>query len=485
MPGEETKFFLSYAREDAQFALKLAKDLRAAGSNLWVDQLDIRFGDPWDTAVEEALDACGGMLLILSPEAVASDNVKAEVNYALEEKKRVVMVVVRDCKIPFRLRRLQYINFAAAGEETGMAQVREALTKREPEARGTEERATAGGERHATVGLEERREQRRETKQEQESDRPFGAKRSAEAPQPPQRDEDGEQEQQRQAALEQEHRAELVEEERARREEDRRRAQEEAALDQQRPTNREAEERPDLGYARDGPAQAHLAPEQAQGCSLPVQGSQEDQATSEPPVFGSRLRAAAQSVHRWRHRSAGTRRSIWRRAVSGAAVGIILLLVSAVFVAHYPFGGSLPAEARADRLVIEKSARRLRLMAGDRVLKSYWIALGRNDGPKTTHGDGRTPEGRYTIDGRNANSRYHVALHVSYPNDTDRQRAAALGTSAGGDIAIHGMLDHDWWVGRLEPVFWVGTGGDIVVTSREIDEIARAAPDGTPIEIRP
>lgn len=124
MPGDETKLFLSYAREDGQFALNLAKDLRAAGSNLWVDQLDIRFGDPWDSAVEEALDACGGMLLILSPEAVASDNVKAEVNYAFEEKKRIVMVVVRDCKIPFRLRRLQYINFAAAGEEMGMAQVR-------------------------------------------------------------------------------------------------------------------------------------------------------------------------------------------------------------------------------------------------------------------------------------------------------------------------------------------------------------------------
>lgn len=39
-----------------------------------------KYGDEWDTAVEKALEVCRGMLLILSPDAVASDNVKAEVN---------------------------------------------------------------------------------------------------------------------------------------------------------------------------------------------------------------------------------------------------------------------------------------------------------------------------------------------------------------------------------------------------------------------
>ena len=124
MPREETKFFVSYAREDAQFALRLVKELRAAGANLWVDQLDIRAGDHWDRAVEKALKACGGMLLILSPDAVASDNVMDEVAYALDNGKRVVPVVVRECQIPFRLRRVQYIDFGAAGEEANQREHR-------------------------------------------------------------------------------------------------------------------------------------------------------------------------------------------------------------------------------------------------------------------------------------------------------------------------------------------------------------------------
>jgi hypothetical protein len=129
MPSGETKFFVSYAREDAQFALKLANDLRAAGVNLWVDQLDIPPGAHWDTAVEEALEACAGMVLILSPDAVASNNVKDEVARALESGKRLVPIVIRECKIPFRLGRVQYIDLAAAGEQAGLAQVRAALLR--------------------------------------------------------------------------------------------------------------------------------------------------------------------------------------------------------------------------------------------------------------------------------------------------------------------------------------------------------------------
>ncbi len=141
MPGSETKFFLSYAREDAQAALKLAKELRAAGANLWVDQLDIRAGDHWDRAVQKGLETCGGMLLILSPDAVASENVMDEVGYALDQGKRVVPVIVRECEIPFRLRRVQYIDFAGAGEEAGVAQLRDELAKGEPEAAPAEEQA--------------------------------------------------------------------------------------------------------------------------------------------------------------------------------------------------------------------------------------------------------------------------------------------------------------------------------------------------------
>jgi hypothetical protein len=104
--------FLSYAREDAEFVLRLAKDLRAGGAGVWVDQLDIAPGQRWDRAVEDALAKCLQLVVILSPAAVESTNVMDEVSLALEDGKTVVPVLHRQCKIPFRLRRLQYVDLS-------------------------------------------------------------------------------------------------------------------------------------------------------------------------------------------------------------------------------------------------------------------------------------------------------------------------------------------------------------------------------------
>jgi len=112
----KTPAFLSYAREDSAFALRLAADLRAAGANVWLDQLDIRPGRQWDREVEQALARCSEMLVILSPAGVDSSNVMDEVAFALEERKTVIPVLQCDCRIPFRLRRLQHVDFRSAYE---------------------------------------------------------------------------------------------------------------------------------------------------------------------------------------------------------------------------------------------------------------------------------------------------------------------------------------------------------------------------------
>lgn len=139
----------------------------------------------------------------------------------------------------------------------------------------------------------------------------------------------------------------------------------------------------------------------------------------------------------------------------------------------------------ADRVLIEKKARRLTLFSKGRVLKSYQIALGGNpDGPKERQGDNKTPEGIYSIDARNRNSRYHLALHISYPNEKDKKRAKALGVQPGGDIMIHGIKNGFSWVGDLHTeVDW--TKGCIAVTDQEIEEIEKLVPNGTTVEIRP
>ncbi len=139
----------------------------------------------------------------------------------------------------------------------------------------------------------------------------------------------------------------------------------------------------------------------------------------------------------------------------------------------------------ADRILIEKKERRLTLISKGRVLKTYKIALGGNpDGPKERQGDNKTPEGIYVIDSRNSDSRYHLSLHISYPNEKDKKRAKQRGVSPGGDIMIHGIKNGFSWVGDLHTeVDW--TKGCIAVTDEEIEEIDRLSPHGTIVEIRP
>jgi TIR domain len=118
--------FLSYAREDAEFVLRLAKDLRGGGAGVWMDQLDIAPGQRWDRAVEDALAKCLEVVVILSPAAVESTNVMDEVSLALEDGKTVLPVLHRQCKIPFRLRRLQYVDLSL-NYSAGLDRLLEAL----------------------------------------------------------------------------------------------------------------------------------------------------------------------------------------------------------------------------------------------------------------------------------------------------------------------------------------------------------------------
>ena len=143
----------------------------------------------------------------------------------------------------------------------------------------------------------------------------------------------------------------------------------------------------------------------------------------------------------------------------------------------------LPASVVADKVVVLKSYRKLMLMRGDEVLKTYIVSLGGDPvGPKIRQGDNRTPEGRYVLDRHNANSQYHKSIHISYPNADDLARARKLGVSPGGELFIHG-LPNDFH-GHGEALGdW--TEGCIAVSNAEIEEIWRAVADGTPIEIKP
>jgi uncharacterized protein (DUF2252 family) len=111
VPPDASKAFVSYSRDDSEFAIKLADDLKAGGANVWIDQRDIRPGERWVRAVQDALTNSPSLLVILSPSSVTSTNVDDEVSFAIEEHKTVIPVFWKDCKVPFQLRPFQYVDF--------------------------------------------------------------------------------------------------------------------------------------------------------------------------------------------------------------------------------------------------------------------------------------------------------------------------------------------------------------------------------------
>lgn len=128
---------------------------------------------------------------------------------------------------------------------------------------------------------------------------------------------------------------------------------------------------------------------------------------------------------------------------------------------------------------VHKADRRMYLLHGSEVLKTYKVRLGGNPiGPKQFEGDQKTPEGAYLITHRNPNSAYHLSLGVSYPNQADRDFAKSQNKRPGGDIFIHGG-PKEWFAGRD----W--TAGCIAVSDREMEEIFAMVNPGVQINIYP
>lgn len=169
-----------------------------------------------------------------------------------------------------------------------------------------------------------------------------------------------------------------------------------------------------------------------------------------------------------------------RRLLFGATVTLAIGFVWA----NWPHD-ALPDGTSADRVLVRKAKRILEIYKGDSLLRTYHIALGSEPiGPKLEEGDGRTPEGRYSIDYVNRESAYYLSLHISYPSASDMVRARSAGVDPGGMIMIHGLPKRTAFLGRLHRfIDW--TKGCIAMTNDEVDEVARVVAMGAPIELLP
>ena len=117
LPIDPSAAFVSYSREDLEFILRLTKDLKARGAKVWMDKVDIRAGQVWEQAIEDAVRVCRRMIVVLSPASVNSKRVKVEVSSAFDEDKEIIPVLLRDCEIPRSLRLFQYADFRSSYDE--------------------------------------------------------------------------------------------------------------------------------------------------------------------------------------------------------------------------------------------------------------------------------------------------------------------------------------------------------------------------------
>lgn len=130
------------------------------------------------------------------------------------------------------------------------------------------------------------------------------------------------------------------------------------------------------------------------------------------------------------------------------------------------------------RILVYKEQRVMYLLHENKVLEQYPVDLGfAPAGDKEVEGDGKTPEGDYTIDRRNPDSSFHLSLGISYPNEADIAEARTLGEKPGGDIFIHGARR----LGDPKGDDW--TAGCISVTNRQIEKIYAMVKDETVISI--
>ncbi|MFW5930290.1 MAG: L,D-transpeptidase family protein [Desulfosalsimonas sp.] len=143
------------------------------------------------------------------------------------------------------------------------------------------------------------------------------------------------------------------------------------------------------------------------------------------------------------------------------------------------------AGQKADFVLVKKNESKLYLMKNGKVFKEFKAAFGPNPkGHKFRRGDGRTPEGEYTLDYKKDDSDFYKAIHVSYPNEKDRKRAKYLEVNPGGQIMIHGLPNGRGYMSvASQSINW--TDGCIGVTNSAMDEIWEAVDPDTPIKITP
>src|SRR5436190_22158237 len=133
---------------------------------------------------------------------------------------------------------------------------------------------------------------------------------------------------------------------------------------------------------------------------------------------------------------------------------IILVLLILTATGYYFFPEKrLPIDKMIDKIVVLKSKRSMNVYSEGQIIKTYKISLGRDPiGDKEFEGDKRTPEGDYSINGKNSDSGFHKNLGISYPDKKDIEEARRKKLKPGGEIKIHGIRNGFGFIGKFQRI---------------------------------
>jgi hypothetical protein len=144
------QIFISYAHSDIDIANRLTKDLEQAGYEVWYDRTDIKTGTRWDDEIVKGLNTSEIFLVLLSNKSAASQNVKDEIGYAIDHNKQILPILLETCEIPFRLNRVQYVDFTELKSNDGFRKIL-AILKSFPSNREFETKSKKSAKKEKTM----------------------------------------------------------------------------------------------------------------------------------------------------------------------------------------------------------------------------------------------------------------------------------------------------------------------------------------------
>src|ERR1041384_7506642 len=103
--------FISYSRRESPFVDVLLDALENEGVDVWVDYHSLVPAKPWLDQILEGIRQADVFLLVVSSDSMSSVNVRSEYQYAIEQKKRIILIIFEAVNLPPALQNCEWIDF--------------------------------------------------------------------------------------------------------------------------------------------------------------------------------------------------------------------------------------------------------------------------------------------------------------------------------------------------------------------------------------